>query len=127
MVGTGRKAGKPSWLPPYIGVMRFKKGKFVVENYHRITIKQPPMYWHSFKDQGYNIVNIEEYAFTRLMRDWRINSMFRFMFEGQVLIDMTKDIDELMSFLKRAEKCKTEADKLKFQRKLFDKEFEEAA
>lgn len=113
----------PEWLPPYISIMRYIDGEFEIEHHHGIQIQQPPMYWHSFHDQGFKIENKEEYALSRLMRDWRINSMFRFMFEGQVLIDMSEDIDKLMTFLNRAKKCKTQLEKEKFQRALFDKEF----
>ena len=116
----GENQETPTWLPPFISVMRYRNNKFEIERHHKIAIAQPPMYRHSFKDQGYTIENHEEYAFCRLMRDWSINSMFRFMFEGQILIDMSEDIQKLMAFLRRAEKCKTKIDKENFQRKLFD-------
>lgn len=118
----GENQPKPEWLPPYISVLRYKDGKFTIEHYNEITIKQPPMYRHSFAVQGYKIENSEGYALTRLMRDWRINSMFHFMFEGQIVIDMQDDIEQLLSFLRRADKNKTKQDYEKFQKNLFNYE-----
>ncbi len=115
----GENQPKPEWLPPYISVLRFKDGKFTIEHKHEIAITQPPMYRHSFDGQGYKIENNEEYAFARLMRDWRITSMFHFMFEGQIVIDMQDDIEKLLTFLKRAEKNKTKNDYKRFQQNLF--------
>lgn len=99
----------PAWLPPYISIMRYNNAEktFKIEYVNEINITQPPIYKHVFDNQGYKIENNEIYAFARLMRNWRINSMFHFMFEGQTAIDMQKDIKMLLKFLKRTERNKT--------------------
>ena len=116
----GENQPTPEWLPPYISVLRYKDGKFKIEHYNKIQITQPPMYQHALRVQGHKIENRELYAFARLIRKWKINSMFHFMFEGQMIIDMQKEIEELLAFLRRADKNKTKQDYEKFQRNLFN-------
>ena len=110
----------PEWLPPYVSVMRFKDGKFIIEHKNKLEITQPPTYKDAMKRQGYRVESKEEYSLHRLFRLWRINSMFHYQFEGQIIIDMEEEIDELMSFLERAKKYKNKNESEKFQRNLFD-------
>lgn len=110
----------PEWLPPYISVMRYKDGKFNIEIKNKIEITQPPTYKDALQSQGFKIESKEEYAFHRLMRNWRINSMFHYQFDGQIIIDMQREIEMLLTFLRRADKNKTKQDYEKFQRNLFD-------
>ena len=116
----GEKQTIPEWLPPYISVMRFKKGKFKIEYHYKIEITQPPMYHHVLKVYEKKIENSELNAFARLVRKWKINSMFHFMFEGNKVIDMEDDIRKLLTFLRRADKNKTKEDYERFQRNLFN-------
>ena len=115
----GENQPTPEWLPPYISVLRHNGETFEIEYMHEIKITQHISYANVFRNHGYIIDNQEKYAFHSLMRKWKINSMFHFMFEGQVVIDMQEDIENLLKFLRRADKNKTKHDYEGFQQNLF--------
>jgi hypothetical protein len=115
----GENQPTPKWLPPYISVLRFKNGKFQMEYKHQIDIRYPPTYKDALKSQGFEIKSKEEYALHRLLRKWRINSMFHYQFEGNTIIDMQKEIEILLSFLRRADNNKSKDDYKLFQQNLF--------
>jgi len=118
----GENQTVPDWLPPYVGVLRHnsKTDKFSIERLHKIKLFNGLMYRHCFDDIGLRMNNDEVYAFARLNRLWKINSMFRFMFEGQKVVDMEDEVKVLLKFLKRAEKAINKGKFGDYQKDLFD-------
>ena len=112
----------PEWLPPFISVLRFqeKKKTFKIERYYQIEIRQPATYWQVLKNQDIpvDINNDELYALERLVRKWKLNSLFHFQNQDYQVMDMGEDIQKLLKFLRRFDK-KTEKDREKeFQKSL---------
>jgi hypothetical protein len=112
----GDEQSIPEWLPPYVSVMGFDGKKFKIERVAKISISQPPIYWHSFKDSGVDVGNPAINSLARLYRKAQINSMFRFSCEGNICIDMS---DELRSLFKLLAEGKGAMDTDKFQKSLF--------
>jgi hypothetical protein len=95
----------PMWLPPYIGVIRHynKDNTFEIERMSGINPHelQYPNCNNSVLDDHYcNIRGLKSKPtalFRNLLRKWQINSLFRWMFEGQIVCDMTEELRQLQS------------------------------
>ena len=105
----GEKQEIPTWLPPWIGVLRFiEKGKkFQVERKEHIEKGLPSLHPRWLKEHDTS-TTLRPSTLRELFKKWSINAMFGWEAEA-VVVDMTP---ELMELAKISKWCKKEIEDL---------------
>lgn len=110
----GEKQPVPDWLPPFVGILRFRDGTkdFGIERIVHLVKKEPKRHWQTIADQDF-LGSLPADALSELLRKWAINGLFRWE-KGNVVLDMTKEIGEVLDYIA----------KLDFERGIQDKDRE---
>lgn len=94
----GDRQPVPEWLPPFVGIMRFGGGEWIIERYPNGPLHTPALYWQCL--HGYGLGDAEArrianvlHKVKKMERAWMINSIFHFdnypnVGHG-VIVDMT--------------------------------------
>ena len=95
----GEKQWVPSWLPPFVGVLRYEGSKsFRLEKSGKQIDHYPAMHMAVLEDHGIS-KDLKPWMVKDLLRKWCINSMFRWKI-GQCPLDMTEDVKRLATIKK---------------------------
>jgi hypothetical protein len=91
----------PSWLPPFIGIMRFNETSetFAIERMVRLIERTPIQHWQVLEDHEYPI-GLHAGAVLRMNQKWIINALFRWK-HGELIVDMSDEIDSIMEWVKK--------------------------
>ena len=120
----GEKWEVPAWLPPWIGVLRYKESdhSFLVERKSKLIKELPAMHIHWLKAHGVS-EGLRPSILRHLFYKWSINSMFGWE-NNMIVLDMTPELQELCKINKWGKRVEMGA----LQKKLvFDKSLEEFA
>lgn len=95
----GEKQTIPPWLPSYIGVLKFNRKE---NNFKRIRApdhlryREWDMHTQVLEDHECKFVNpADKYWVRELLRKWAINSLFRWEFGEEIVLDMTMELERL--------------------------------
>lgn len=91
----GEKWETPVWLPPWIGVLRYKEEdhSFKVERKTHLINELPAMHTHWMKAHGVT-EGLRPSILRHLFYKWSINSMFGWA-DQEIVLDMTHELQEL--------------------------------
>jgi hypothetical protein len=97
----GEKQEIPTWLPPFVGIMRFNEEdkNFSIERIVTLIDRTPTQYWQVLEDHGYPTgLNADDVL--SLNQKWIINAIFRWKHK-ELVVDMTEELENIMEWMKQ--------------------------